>query len=223
MSLTATGSSLPIRCNEWAVKALSGWCKRGMSSPEHSWSCTQSTPSCPEPSKHRCQHPRVSHHAPGNQSHLDDGLDLPEIALRAALDDGDTRSKRHAVDVFPCVGVVQGAHDDVEAGKPIDVEAVLLDVRADGLDVDGGVECRSGASGDGRLGLFNVFFAEEELAVEVGEVDRVEIEQGDVPKPSQDDVFHCISFYQILDAGAEGGRCGDETNGARSRCRRCQR
>lgn len=100
--------------------------------------------------------------------------------------------------MFPCVGVVQGAHDDVKSRKPIGVEAVLLDVRADGLDVDGGVECRSRASGDGRLGLFYVLFAEEELAVQVGEVDRIEIQQSDVPKSSQNDVFHCVGFYQIL-------------------------
>jgi len=117
---------------------------------------------------------------------------LPEIPLCAALDDGYTRSKRHPIDVFPRVGIVQGAHDDVKPGKPIDVEAVLLDVRADGVDVDGGVECRRRASGDGRLGLFYVLFAEEELAVQVGKVDRIEIQQSDMPKPSENDVFHCV-------------------------------
>lgn len=100
-----------------------------------------------------------------SKSHLDDRLYLPKITLRTTLDDGHTRSKRHPIDVFPCVGVVQGAHDDVKSRKPIDVEALLLDVRADGLDVDGRVECRRCASGDGRLGLFYVLFAEEELTV----------------------------------------------------------
>ena len=99
--------------------------------------------------------------------------------------------------MFPCVGIVQGAHDDVKSGKPIGVEALVLDVRADGLDVDGWVECRSRASGDGRLWLFYILFSEEELAVQVGEVDRIEIEQGDMAKPSQNDVFHCVGFIRF--------------------------
>jgi hypothetical protein len=138
------------------------------------------------------------------QSHLDDGLHLPEIALRAALDDGHTRSKCHPIDMFPRFHIVQGAHDDVKAGKPINVEALLPDVRADGLDVDRGVECRGRASGDGRLWLFYVLLAEKELAVEVGEVDRIKIQQGDVPETSQDDVFHCVGFYQNLFTGGDG-------------------
>jgi hypothetical protein len=131
------------------------------------------------------------------KSHLDDGLDLAKIALRTTLDDGHTRSKRHPIDVFPCVGVVQGAHHDVKAREPIDVEAFLLDVRTDGLDVDGGVECRRCARGDGRLGLFYVLFAEEELAVQVGKVDRIEIQQGDMPKASENDIFHCVCFIRF--------------------------
>ena len=131
------------------------------------------------------------------QSHLDDGLDLPKISLCTALNDGHTCSKCHPIDMFPGVGVVQGAHDDVKFRKPIGVEALLLDVRADGLDVDEGVECGSRASGDGRLGLFYILFAEKELAVQVGEVDRIEVEQGDVPKPSQNDVFHCVRFIRF--------------------------
>ena len=190
MSLTAKGSSSPIQCNEWVVKVLSGWCKRGMSSAEHLLPCIQSTLSYPEPSEHPHQRPLTVPQRRTSKSHLDDRLHLPKVPLRATLDDGYTRSKCHPIDVFPCVGIVQSAHDDVKTGKPIDVEALLLDVRADGIDVDGGIECRCRASGDGRLGLFYVLFSEEELAVEVGKVDRIEIQQGDMPKPSENDVFH---------------------------------
>ena len=43
------------------------------------------------------------------------------------------------------------------------------------------------------LALLYVFFLEEELAVEVGEVDGVEVEQGDVAEAGEHDVFHCAA------------------------------
>lgn len=40
------------------------------------------------------------------------------------------------------------------------------------------------------LALLNVFFPKQELAVEIGEVYCVEVEECDVAKARQDDVFH---------------------------------
>ena len=42
------------------------------------------------------------------------------------------------------------------------------------------------------LALLNVLFPKEELAVEIGEVYRVEVEESDVAKACEDDVFHYI-------------------------------
>ena len=43
------------------------------------------------------------------------------------------------------------------------------------------------------LALLDVLFLEKELAVEIGEVYRVEVEESDVAKSCEDDVFHYIS------------------------------
>ncbi len=74
--------------------------------------------------------------------------------------------------------VVEGAHDDTKLLDPLDVILGLFDVAMARVDLDtrGGVEvARSGRCDDG-LGLGDVGLAEEELAVEVGEVDGVEVD-----------------------------------------------
>ena len=49
----------------------------------------------------------------------------------------------------------------------------------------------SGFSRFRQATLFYILFPEEELAIEVGEVDGVKVEESDIAKASEDDVLHC--------------------------------
>lgn len=72
------------------------------------------------------------------------------------------------------VEVVEGVEDDREAGKEGDVKR--FDIGMMGHEVDQRVKPLGGIAGHDGLGLFDVLVAEEELSVEVGEVDGVEVD-----------------------------------------------
>jgi hypothetical protein len=72
--------------------------------------------------------------------------------------------------------VVESIEDNVKGLKVVDVETRLLDVAMDGLDLDVRVEVLRRLLGHECLGAFDVLFAEEELAVQVGQVNGVEVD-----------------------------------------------
>lgn len=76
--------------------------------------------------------------------------------------------------------VVEGVDDKVEAFEKVDVELVVLDVAVQGRHVDVGVELEGRLAGDDGLWTLDVLLLEEELAVQVREVDRVEVEDEDL-------------------------------------------
>lgn len=41
------------------------------------------------------------------------------------------------------------------------------------------------------LTLLDILFPEQKLAIEVGQVDGIQIQKGDVPETGEDDVFDC--------------------------------
>ncbi len=79
------------------------------------------------------------------------------------------------------------SNDEIEALVPRLWE--LLNLLRVELDVDALAALLDEVGGDLRLGLTDVLLAEEELAVEVGHVDRVEINDLDVAKAGEGEVL----------------------------------
>ena len=97
--------------------------------------------------------------------------------------------------------VIQRIEYDIETGEPVRVELFVFDVCmvCDKLDV--GVELLSHIPGNQSLGFLDVFLPEEELAIEVAQVDGVEVDDVDFAKPGQD---------EVLEELAANTACADE-------------
>ena len=119
---------------------------------------------------------------------LDDRARLPQVALRAALDQGHAGGEAHPVDVAARVDVVEAVEHDVEGAEEVEGELWRLDVAVRRLDREllAVRELEHRLPRDLGLGAADVLGAEEELAVEVGVVDRVEVHHRDVLDPGQD-------------------------------------
>ena len=159
---------------------------------------------------------------------LDDRARLPQVALRAALDQGHAGGEAHPVDVAARVDVVEAVEHDVEGAEEVEGELWRLDVAVRRLDREllAVRELEHRLPRDLRLGAADVLGAEEELAVEVGVVDRVEIHHRDVLDPGQDlraTVWRCRAWqggcvqrgrpsHQILNELAADAACTDDQN-----------
>ena len=106
--------------------------------------------------------------------------------------------------------IVQSVENNIKCLKPRYVELRVFDVGVGGINSDVGVECRCGVcrnlSISGFLSvvcnlclsdepyqgfaLFHILLAKEELTIEVRQVDSVEVQKGDIPKPSHHHVLH---------------------------------
>jgi hypothetical protein len=108
----------------------------------------------------------------------------------------------------PRIQVVQRIEDDAELLEPCDVELSILDVGVFRYDVDVGVELSGRLFRNLRpcqrrlyrlfiedvspyfcLGLLDVLVAEQELAIEVAEVDRVKVYNVNLAKTGEDEVL----------------------------------
>ena len=141
---------------------------------------------------------------------LDDRARLPQVALRAALDQGHAGGEAHPVDVAARVDVVEAVEHDVEGAEEVEGELWRLDVAVRRLDREllAVRELEHRLPRDLGLGAADVLGAEEELAVEVGVVDRVEVHHRDVLDPGQD-------LRATRCGGAEPGREGVCSEGGR--------
>ena len=117
------------------------------------------------------------------------GLDLAVEAGSTTFDQWDVCGKAHAVDVTAGIEVVEGVEDDDKLAEPVDIELWILDVCVVCLDLDIWIELGSGLASDQSFGLLDVGMAKEELAVEVGQVNSVEINQVDLAEASTDKVL----------------------------------
>lgn len=132
----------------------------------------------------------------------DAGLALE--ALRAAVDERDDgvlqrgtglvvfdETEEHGVEPAAGVDGVQTCDDEVELLVEALVEVHDVCVIRDDIDArDAGVDK---VCGDGGFGLAYVGGAEEELAVEVCEVDCVEVDEMDVPEAGEGEVFEQLA------------------------------
>lgn len=74
--------------------------------------------------------------------------------------------------------IVQSVQNQIKALDPLDIILTVLDVSMSGMDRNSavGIEMRSRSSSYDCLWLFNVWFAEEELAVQVREINGVQVD-----------------------------------------------
>jgi hypothetical protein len=111
----------------------------------------------------------------------------------------------------PRVQIVQRVEDDAEASEPRDVELRVLDVVVVRLDLDVGVELERRLLGNLQpasartltwwdifmaylgLGLLDVLIAEEKLAVQVAEIDGVEVDDVDVAKAREHEILEQLA------------------------------
>jgi len=118
-----------------------------------------------------------------------DNLDLSIEAGRATLDQRHIGGKAHPVDMSPRIEVVQRIEDEAEALEPRDVELAILDVVVVRNDADVGIELAGRLFRNQCLGLLDVLIAEQELAVEVAEIDGVEVDDVYLAEAGEDEVL----------------------------------
>lgn len=114
---------------------------------------------------------------------LDDGLYLSIKSRRTTFDEGRLGSDAHAIHPSSSVEIVQSVQDDVKAAEELPAKASFLDVGMIRLDADRRIERRGNTSGNETLGFLDVGFVEEELSVEVGQVDGIQV----------DDLYSCYA------------------------------
>lgn len=136
---------------------------------------------------------------------------LALVTSTTAVDQGDVGGKAHSVDMSAGVQVVQGVADERERFEERDGEARILNVGHHGQHVDIRDHGTNRGCRFGCLGLADVMAAEKELAVEIGEVDGVQIDHGDGTETNGSEVFHqfasdaaradhqetCISYFLL--------------------------
>lgn len=148
--------------------------------------------------------------------YLLDDLDLTVEPGGATLDQRDVSGKAHFVDMAAGVEIVESVEDEAEALEPVDIELGVFDVGVVRLDVDVGVklsgrlfrnlreqdEVSARAKWAQRdslrptyqgLGLFDVLVPEEELAVEIGKVDGVQVYDVNVAESGEHEVLEQLA------------------------------
>ena len=122
--------------------------------------------------------------------------------------------------------VVEGVGDDRESLHVLDAELVpVLDVSVVRDHLDVWVEPKHTAARDEGLGLAHVVLAEEELAVEVADVDGIQVDDLEVAEPAEDEVLEELApdapgpddeDARVADLGECGGaERGEEVGEAR--------
>lgn len=86
--------------------------------------------------------------------------------------------------------VVEGVDDEVKLLEKVDVELVVLDVAVQGGHADVRVKLEGGLAGDDGFRTLDVLLLEEELAVQVREVDGVEVEDEDLAAVADPEAAH---------------------------------
>lgn len=123
---------------------------------------------------------------------LDNDLHVAAVACSPALHQWRSGRQTHLVHMSSRVKVIECTEDDVERSEPAHVIFRLFDVVLVGGYADLWVELARCLLGHNRLRALNVPRLEQELAVEVREVDGVEVDNFHVLESRQDDVLDCV-------------------------------
>lgn len=129
----------------------------------------------------------------------EDDTRLALEALSAAVDERLEAVRVLHVDHLNELGVdpaarrdrVQTSDDDVELH--VELVGVILDLAVVGRHLDAGDTLVDERSGHLGLGLADISLAEEELAVEVGNVDRVHVDDVNVAKTSEGEILQDLA------------------------------
>lgn len=149
--------------------------------------------------------------------YLFDDLNLTVEARGATLDQRYICRQAHLIHMSPRIQVIQRVENENETFEPFHVELRIFDVRMMRFDLDVWVELAGRLLRDllrasrqrcpsmqpimprpstyKRLRLLNVFVPEEELAVEVAQVDRVQVDDVDLPEAGEDEVLQKFAAY----------------------------
>ena len=112
---------------------------------------------------------------------LDDG-DLTQVPGSAALHQRNISCQTHPVDMVPGLSVVKSIQHDVELLEPVSVVLVLHDGAVQRLNLTLGSKPQRCLPGTGGLGLTHMLLLKQELSVQIGDIDCVQINDGDVFK-----------------------------------------
>ncbi len=107
---------------------------------------------------------------------LFDDKGLAQVPLCPGLDQGLARRQAEAIHVLAGRNVVQGTNHQIEALKVRNSELWSLDVGVVSYNLRSGVEGLDSLLGHQGLGSVHVLGTEEELAVQVRHIDRVEVD-----------------------------------------------
>lgn len=108
-----------------------------------------------------------------------DRLDLAQEPGSAALDKRHVRSDAHPIYVAARREIVERAQHHVKLAVVRHAKLGRLDIAVVRDDLHLGVERACTRLGDLRLGLLDMLLLEEELAIQVRQVDRVEVDLGE--------------------------------------------
>ena len=86
-----------------------------------------------EPSASFKSHPLLGNGRP--LKYLFNHLNLPAKARRSTLNQWYICGKTHTIDMPPSIKIIERIEDDVEAGKPVHIELIILDIRVMRLDL----------------------------------------------------------------------------------------
>ncbi len=122
-----------------------------------------------------------------------DDLGLSVESRRATLNQWHVGCQTHFIDVAARFQIVQCVEDNLEITEPSDSKLFVLDICVVCGNIDIGVEPLGGFLGNECFGLFNVLLTEKKLAVQVREIDRVEIDNVDLAEAHEDQVFEQLA------------------------------
>lgn len=116
---------------------------------------------------------------------LDDGNHLSQISSGAGVNERSVGSQTEAINVSSGVYVVQRIENQIELLEICQVELGVLDVLVVANNGQIGVETLRSIACNDSFGLTNVLWAEQELTIQIGNVDRIQVDQLDVLETSQ--------------------------------------
>ena len=103
--------------------------------------------------------------------------------MYGAVNEGDAKPKRGVVEEVSGVEVVAAVDDEVVSSDEV-VDVVGGQAQVVGVDVDVGVERAQGQASGVDLGLSDAVVCVEDLSLEVGAVDEVAVDEGEVSDAS---------------------------------------
>lgn len=118
---------------------------------------------------------------------------LTNVTRAATLDQRDVSSETKPVDMPPSLQVIQGITDKIELLEKRDAETTVLDITDEASNFGGRKHAVNRFGGFLRFRLAYMVLAKEKLAVEIGDVNGVKIDEGDGAEAGGGKIFHKLT------------------------------